>query len=282
MASEVKFLASYGFFHKIAMALILLVSLLCFGSTELLAEEQAALLYKEKCAGCHTIGGGNLVGPDLNQSAKWGSADLSKAIKAMEKNVGPLTDQEVESLASYIKAAGASSPPGGSKTADTDGASKASVTTNPAEPSVAQAAGVKPVSEPASSLKGKQLFSGAEAFKNEGLSCIACHQVDHSGGTMGPDLTGIAERMSESSLVSACEHTPYKVMKTAYRDHPIKHQEALDLAAYLNSLKASHQQLKDAPVSLIGFAIAAFIMGIIAFGYRRRNTSVRAKLQRRN
>ena len=282
MASEVKFLASYGFLHKIAVPLSALVAFISFGTTKALAGDTATQLYTEKCAGCHTIGGGNLVGPDLNLSAKWGMADLSKAIKAMEKNVGPLTDEEVESLASYIKTAKASSNSTGSEPANASTISSQAVSAPGVVSTGAPAEGQKPIAEAASGLRGKQLFSGSESFKNDGLSCIACHQVDHAGGTLGPDLTGIAEKMSEASLVSACEHTPYKVMKSAYREQPITHQEALDLGAYLNSLKTSQKQLRDAPVSLIGFALAALVMGIIAFGYRKRNTSVRAKLQRRS
>ncbi len=232
----------------------------------------AAALFSEKCAGCHSIGGGNLVGPDLAPSSKWSSADLTKSIKDMEKNVGPLSSDEVDSLVEYLR------KPQAAKAAS-------DLTAQPAPSAKADLApsldGVESVESGVIS-SGERLFLGEQAFKNGGLSCVACHRVDAAGGNMGPDLTAIATRMPMAALVSACEHTPYKVMKEAYKDHAISHQEALDLAAYLGSLKSQHNKLKDPPVAIFAAGFALLIFVVIAFGYRNRNTGVRAKLQRRN
>lgn len=254
--------------RTIVVALPFAVSLNYLTLSLALAQDSAAL-FNEKCSGCHSIGGGNLVGPDLAPTAKWGSADLSKAIKNMEKNVGPLTSSEVDSLVEYLKNPKAKA----STSRPTDSTHE---TQTPSLPQPVQ------ISEPASANRGSRLFSGDEALKNGGLSCIACHRVDDSGGTIGPDLTNVSTKMSETALVSACEHTPYKVMKTAYKDHPVVHQEALDLAAYLNSLKEPRKRLKEPPVVVMGFLFAGFVFGVIALGYRNRNTSVRDKLHRRD
>lgn len=269
MTSEVKRLGMIWLMRIISPALITLVFVTCSGAPQAFCSDAHAL-FNEKCTGCHTISGGNLVGPDLAPSTRWSSVDLRAAVKSMEKNVGPLTSDEVDSLVEYLRKSNVKVAPGSE--------SKGPVQQD-LVPTVSQS---KQIGEPASATKGSRLFSGAESLKNGGLSCIACHRVDDRGGTLGPDLTLISIKLPEQALVSAIEHTPYKVMKTAYRDHPVTRQEALNLKAYFSSLKEPHNKLKEAPVSMIGFVIAAMIIGVVAFGYRDRNKSARAKLKRRN
>lgn len=247
------------------------VLFLYLGVPKALANDPTAL-FNEKCAGCHTIGGGNLVGPDLAPTAKWGSVDLAKSVKGMEKSVGPLSAEEVDSLVEYLRKP--------QTTGSKDSPKQLDVVPPPVEAVVETSLPV--VVEPGSAAKGRRLFCGADALSNGGVSCIACHRADDAGGTMAPELTNISAKLSESAMVSAFEHTPYKVMKTAYQNHPVTHQEAKDLAAYFLSLENPHDKLSEAPVSMIGFGIAAFVFGMIAIGYRGRNKSARAKLQRRN
>ncbi|MBX3073312.1 c-type cytochrome [Candidatus Obscuribacterales bacterium] len=254
----------------ISLVISIDVLFLCVDVPSALANNPS-VLFNEKCAGCHTIGGGNLVGPDLAPTAKWSSVDLAKAVKGMEKSVGPLSTEDVDSLVEYLRKPQTANSKDSGQTADV----VAPLVENAAEKSV-------PAAEPGSATRGSRLFSGAEALSNGGVSCIACHRADDAGGTMAPELTLISNKLSESAMVSAFEHTPYKVMKTAYQDHPVTHQEAVDLAAYFSSLKNPHDKLTEAPVSMIGFGIATCVFGMIAFGYRGRNKSARAKLQRRN
>lgn len=232
--------------------------------------QDASSLYNEKCAGCHTLGGGATVGPDLAPTKNWNTTDLEKSVKDMEKNVGPLSEEETDSLVQFLKNQTETKP---AVVADAQPKSAAKTETD-VKP-------VAPVSEVGSAMVGARFFFGDEAFKNGGLSCIACHSIDKNGGNMGPDLTGIGAKMSETALVSACEHTPYKVMKFTYKDRPITHREAVDLAAYLKSLGSPHQMKKTPSIMLIGFILSGIVLAIIALGYRKRNTGVRAKLQRR-
>lgn len=250
--------------------------------------QDAASVYKEKCSGCHSIGGGDLVGPDLARCATWPDSELEESIKRMEANTGPLTDAEVNGLKAYLKNAkpksdsAAKSSSGTSSSVSSPGGKDATNTSPATDANSFPAAAGESSAEPASAEIGRKLFWGDEAFKNGGLSCIACHSVDGNGGNMAPDLTGISQKMAAPALVSACEHTPYKVMKTAYKSHTILHQEALDLQAYLSSLKEPHSQPKKPQVALIGCGLAGVVFAIIAFGYRGRNKSARSKLQRRD
>ena len=271
MAKEVIKLSGRRLFIATFVVLIAVLFLSFFG--QVVWAGDSAALFGEKCAGCHSIGGGNLVGPDLAPSSKWSVADLTKAIKDMEKNVGPLTSEEVDSLVEFLR------KPQAAKVVS-DSAVKPVET--PLNGDLSKLDGPSVAVESGSIASGARLFVGDQSFKNGGLSCVACHSVDAAGGNMGPDLTVISEKMPLAALASSCEHTPYKVMKEAYKNHAITHQEALDLAAYLASLKSPHSKLKDPPVAMLGAFFALFVFAVIAFGYRNRNTGVRAKLQRRN
>jgi mono/diheme cytochrome c family protein len=233
------------------------------------ASAQANPIFDSKCAGCHTVGGGASVGPDLAGTKDWDSEKLVPAIRAMEKNCGPLTDSDINDLVSYLKGKNISNS---SVSAD---APKILISPTPT-----------PTSTPATELEtgsvadGERIFNGSQPLSKGGLACIACHQVEGSGGTMGPDLTTIGRKMSPAVLKSACLKTPFKVMSSAYRDHPLSEQEALDLSSYLGTAKDSNRKAKEPPTTLGALAVSGLVLFGIALGYRNRQ-SVRSKLRRR-
>ncbi|MBI4533386.1 MAG: cytochrome c, partial [Candidatus Melainabacteria bacterium] len=219
-----------------------------------------AHLFSQKCSGCHTIGRGNMVGPDLDIVVSWASSDLEVNIKRMEKFVGALSADDVKDLVQLLK------DPKAKDRLKAEG-----------ERAIAPQAG----SEPASANVGHNLFCGVDQFKNGGLACISCHHIQGSGGTMGGDLTEVASKLGETALASACEEPSYPVMKTIYNNHPVTRQEALHLTKYFMSLPKEKPSQGDPPVGMLGTACAAALLGGIAFFYRHRNISVRTRLNRR-
>lgn len=220
-----------------------------------------AQFFSQKCGGCHTVGKGNLVGPDLVETASWKTDELTGTVKRMEKFVGPLSTQEVDALVKFLK-----DP-------------RAAVRLKTEEQRAVAAA--QTGTEPSSADVGRKLFLGTERFKNRGISCIACHRVEGHGGTMGADLTESFEKFGESALVATCEQPSYPVMKAIYRDQPITRQEALHVTKYLASLKGTTASRPDPPVGQMGMlGAAAFLAGLMFF-YRNRNTGVRSRLNRR-
>lgn len=213
------------------------------------------------------------MGPDLSSSQSVSEIDLTKAVKRMEENVGPLSDDEVSQLVKFLKDPKAAAQLKGDGT---------TVSQN------APAAVEQPMSvnEKAQSLKdlgsadvGAKLFDGRVAFKNGGVSCIGCHQAEGLGGSLGPDLTHVANKMSEVALASACEHTAYKIMKPTYKDHKISRQEALDLAKYLKGINDRAITHSAPLVVLYGLGFAIGVIGLIALGYGKRNKSILKKLK---
>ncbi len=228
------------------------------------AADEGAQLYQDKCSGCHTIGGGAMVGPDLLASTKWSESDLSAAVKRMEKNAGPMTAAEVASLVTLLR----------------DEKVQERLKTQTAEVSKNK---VETVEEPASGAEGEALFLGRRAFKNGGMACVACHAVGGDGGKLAPDLTSISDKMPEAALASACQNTSFRLMKPAYADHAVTRQEALHLSRFLTEAKGrpAGKNKKSVQALQYGGAFAGLIMLLIGLGYRNRNTGVRAKLSRR-
>ncbi len=220
----------------------------------------AAKLFGEKCSGCHTVGKGNLVGPDLQGATGRTTDELIASVTLMQKMAGPLTDAEIKSLVAFVKSSHAA-----------DAIKKSE------EHALAEST----TAAPASAKVGRGLFFGSQKFTNGGLSCITCHKSEGTGGTLGPDLNGVFEKFGENSLISACEQTNFKVMKAAYHDHPITRQEALHLTKYFGSLKKQQAGIIDPPIEAIGFGEAVIFLIGLSYFYRKRKKNVRDQLNRR-
>lgn len=221
----------------------------------------AAQFFSQKCSGCHTIGKGNLVGPDLKEAVNWKSDEIAQSIKRMEKFTGPIAGSTIEELTKFLK--------------DEKAQERLK-----AEEARALAA-VSTSEEPASAEVGMKLFMSEQRFENKGMACIACHQIQGQGGTMGKDLTDSVERLGEAALISTCEQPSYPVMKAIYRDHPVTKQEALHITKYLASLKGDTTRREDPPLALWGSGGAALFLVSMLFMYRNRNRGAHERLGRR-
>jgi mono/diheme cytochrome c family protein len=222
--------------------------------------DHVAKLFSEKCSGCHSIGKGKMVGPDLVEVLPWETSDISQAVGRMQKYVGELKENDIKGLVQFLKD------------------QKAPDRLKALEEIKAPQGGKVEI---ASSELGKKLFWGQEQFKNGGMACMSCHQVGGSGGTLAPDLTNIYDKMGQASLTSACEQTNFKVMQAVYKDQPVTRQEALDLVAYFKESKKEKSVSNNPPVGELGFVGALLSLAAIGFFYRNRNRGVRAKLKRR-
>lgn len=233
-------------------------------------QDAAADFFLSRCAGCHTVGGGTLTGPDLEPATGWPPADLAKAIERMEKNVGPMSDERVASLVELLE--------------DEELAARLSAARE------RQVEAMAATLEPASPRRGEALFHGAARFARGGLPCAACHRAGSSGGSLAADLTGAAGRLGEPALLSAAETPGFPLMRAAYRDHPVSRQEAIHVVAYLAGLAPPEGTSTDTaagtagsagpPIGAWGAALALAFLAAMAVVYRGRNRGVRAPLVR--
>jgi mono/diheme cytochrome c family protein len=218
-----------------------------------------AQLFVRKCIGCHTIGGGALSGPDVKPTAHWPRADLEAAIVRMEKNVGPMSAEEVDALTEFLLQPNA--------------AERLSLEQD--RVAMQQAAQL----EPPSPELGRALFHGKEQFVNGGAACSGCHQADGYGGNLAASLSDAATRLGKASVTSTIEAPGFPIMRAIYQQHPVTKQEATHLMAYLEEVAAQPtQQAGTIPLHAIGLVGAIAFMAAVGMGWRNRPAGTRARL----
>ena len=89
-----------------------------------------------------------------------------------------------------------------------------------------------------SAVVGRKLFHGQQRLANKGPSCITCHNVYDpreaiSGGTYGLNLTDMYTTFGQEGIHSFISNSPFPVMNTAFKNHPITEEEVQQLTAYL-------------------------------------------------
>ena len=220
-----------------------------------------ARTFADRCAGCHTIGGGVLTGPDLLAIQQWERKRLEPVIRTMERNVGALSNDDVRNLADLLLDANAKDRVRVSQKA-------------------LQAAHAVHLSPP-SAAEGNDLFYGRRALQNSGLPCNACHRARKRGGSLGPDLSSIARRMDSVTLSSAIESSGFRVMRGAYREHKVTAQEAAHIAAYLASIKDAPNSVVSGWLTWAGLGAGLFGFGAVGLTIGRTSLGARKRLLRR-
>jgi mono/diheme cytochrome c family protein len=247
-------------------------------------------IFQTKCAACHTMGKGKLVGPDLKgvtvrRDAQWLKsfiADPNKLFAANDPTAQQLlsesnnvrmpalglTDAEVDALVAYLGSAGATA---GSVTAP-----------------AAQATAV--AGDPAS---GHRVFTGELALANGGPSCIGCHTVSGigglGGGALGPDLTHVAQRYPGPGLAAVLRNIAFPTMAGPFANRPLTPQEEADLVAFLvqaDQGQASVPLFSAGAITLntwwvlgIGLAGTAALTLLLAIFWPRQRQSISARLR---
>jgi len=95
----------------------------------------------------------------------------------------------------------------------------------------------------ASAKSGAKLFEGSKPFKNGGVACVACHNVNSpmviSGGTLAKDLTmygGEAMAPTVGMMITSSDAMPSPLMTRAYRGHEITKAESEDIVEFFKSV----------------------------------------------
>lgn len=229
-----------------------------------------ALFTAKGCNACHTIGGGDLVGPDLagvteRRTEEWltkwltapdqmlASDPDAQAMLAQYNNVPMpnlgLTPDEVAALIAYM---------GGGAT--TGGAT--------AELPAGDA------------TSGKAYFVGDKRFENGGPQCMSCHSVaglgSLGGGNLGPDLTTSGFVQSDVAFASFMGAPSTQTMGAIWANTPLTAQEQADLYAFLSKASVTQRE----PSALLQIAIlavvgAAVLIGLAQVYWGKRSKGVR-------
>lgn len=252
------------------LAPLLLVGVTAGAAT---AQEDGAALFGGTCVGCHTIGGGRLVGPDLQgvtdrRSEAWlirfvqhsqsviASGD-SVAVALAAEYPGlvmpdwPLSDAQIRAILAYV-AAGA--------------------------PTAAPAPVARQAATPAQVLLGQDLFQGRLRLSNGGPACNSCHEVTNDavigGGVLARELTTVFTRLGGPGVRAVLGSPPFPVMQRAYQGRPLTDDETGALVAFLQDADAQHafHRPRDYGVKLFesGLVGAALLLGLYTLAWRGR------------
>lgn len=244
---------------------------------------EAPEYFEKKCSSCHSIGGGDDVGPDLKgvterRDEKWlieFIRDSEKVIKSgdpvanelfgkfrnKKMPANELSDHEIKLMLAFIKTG-----KGGAATAY-----RSALEANPFDVSM-----------------GYQLFIGMKKFEKGGAACISCHGggpelSQFGGGTLGPDLvTKSYGDYLDKGLNKVLSKIAFPTMAEVYAASPLTEQENYYLRAFLRDRNLKYEQTKDTVHNgdprnnfvLLGMGVAlTVLLGLdMIFRKRRKKT----------
>lgn len=241
-------------------------------STSSVEAFQPAEYFQQKCMSCHTVGGGDDVGPDLKGVSKrrdqaWlirfvkesqsmieeGDPLANELFNKFKKKKMPdqeLEDDEVIAILKYIESG---------KVADAVKKIRSALDANPFDLET-----------------GSALFDGSKPLANGGPACISCHSAGDAGplggGTLGPDLTNVYTSYSDKGLSKVITSINFPTMVKLYKKHKLSEDEVFQIKSYLWSVdreeKIDHGYRKK--FFFIGFIGFILLLGFFDLIFKKR------------
>lgn len=251
------------------------------------AQETPEAYFKNRCANCHYIGGGKLIGPDLKdihntlklkgsdwvvsfiRNPKGMVASDDHARKMWEEHnkvdmiVPDMSEDWAKGLLDFIEKES-------QKTTSQFAKAQSKLPAQFSEQHVAE---------------GRELFVGLKGFSNRGPACLSCHSVQGisalGGGMLGPDLTQVVNKLKgPEGLFGWLSSPPTATMQPIYKKHPLEENERIALVAFLEKTRATHPEESAARLNffLLGLTGTAGGLALCDYLWRRRFRSVRQVL----
>lgn len=264
--------------------LLLISVFLVQAGPPLQADSEGQTIFNEKCQSCHTLGGGDTVGPDLagvtgRRDREWlisfiispeemiqdGDPTANQLLEDYNNLIMPdlgLSELEAEAVLTFIES------------------QSGEVSSGDGGQSAAQQGSVD---------RGRLLYNGQIPFEKGGTPCLACHSMGDfgplGGGNLGPDLTRVYSRYGGESLYSVLQTLPFPTMKPLFANRELTDRELSDLAAYFQWADANTEPTEAARGTL-GMWIAGglgvgVLFGIMLIFWPRQRTSISERLRRK-
>lgn len=234
----------------------------------------AAATFTLKCAGCHSVGKGVVVGPDLagvtaRRDKRWlhsfirssqglvkrGDAAAAALFSKFKKKMPDhdFSDEEIDALLAFIEAGGPRDAAGEIRQASS--------------------------ATPAEVARGRELFVGRRMLRNGGAACANCHAAggveDWGAGSLASDLTRVYDKYQDGGLTRALVESRFPLMSAAYRDRPLTADEVFALKAFLYAASRSPQpplELASGAPFFLGFGGSSLVLLFTGRILRRRGS----------
>lgn len=228
--------------------------------------------YEKKCSSCHTVGGGDDVGPDLKGIGERRPEDwLIKMIQSSQSMISAgdpvatqlfekfkrkkmpdhdLSPDEVKQLLAFIKQGGPVEKPIDDKPAT--------------------------AATPQDIQLGQELFLGSRPLANGGPACISCHSVGSlgplGGGSLALDLTQVYSRYEDAGLSKALRKTGFNIMREIYVPRPLTGEEAFALKAFLYQADRQGQESTGFQKKFVFLGVGGCVLflGLMDLSWRKR------------
>lgn len=234
-----------------------------------------AKIFDQNCSGCHSIGGGKLVGPDLKgvtdrRTREWLISFIQSPKKMIDQ--GDATAKELLSQFSGVMMPDFKLPP-------TEIGALLDFIKGGEERGSPVAGGVKEASQASVEEieKGRSLFLGKIRFASGAPACLSCHRVRDEGplgggGTLGPDLSQVYSKYGDSGLAASLQRPAFRVMKEIYDAQPLSEEEVSLLKAFLYSADREMTEGGDPQKKFIflGVGGTVFLLGVTDLIWRKR------------
>lgn len=144
---------------------------------------------------------------------------------------------------------------------------------------------------PADIDRGRLLFTGRAALKNNGPACISCHTLSGlsllGGGHLGPDMTKVYERLGGRKGLSNWLNAPATpTMQWVLGQRALDPDEILPLVAFFQDAAqaAPAATAESGSFGFVSFGTAAAVLGLLLTNrlWARRLHGIRADLVQSN
>ena len=270
------------------IGLVVAIACACFGTPAVTQAQVPADFFRQNCSMCHTVGGGHLIGPDLEGVTK--RKDRAWLIKFLQSPKAMIDSGDPYAAQLLQDAHGLVMPNIGGMTPDLASALLDVIEGAPS-PAKSELAGVAISDRPftASDIAlGDQLFRGEQPLANGGPACVSCHTLGTigglGGGRLGPDLTQVFDRLGgRKGLGAWLSAPPTQTMQSVFRNRALQPEEILPLLAAIDEASKGGQPADKSSIAkfvLVGFGGMLVGLALLQLAWRGRFRSVRRTIVR--
>jgi cytochrome c2 len=251
--------------------------------------QDGGAFFRQNCSACHTIGGGHIIGPDLQGVTK--RKDRAWLVKFLQNPKAMIDSGDAYAAQLLQEAPGhmvmptvaGMSPDVANAVLDYIEGGTTAAKPEPAGGGISD----RPFTAEDVAL-GRQLFLGEQSFEDGGPACISCHTLGTisglGGGRLGPDLTNVFDRLGgRKGLGAWLTGPPTPTMQSVFGKRALQPEEILPLLAAIDDANNRSQPANQTSIlKFFAFGFSGMLVGLalLQLAWRGRIRSVRRTIVR--